>query len=251
MEPVAGGNDSVLGRLLEEISWEGSSVRRYRDGGRGLENVLTAEVLTALDFLPRRAFLGAVLDHAHGADEARRLLSRQVEEATLTFLPEEIVLRPDQRSRGERLIVQPDASLSAASAYALVEAKRIRRSSFQPQQLAREYLGLTRDAGTRVPLLLVILGAAPPVAIVGGGRMTIEDAIASHLPVVHGLMGDHPVPLEELAARMPDVCAWTTWRELTDVVLEQQSRLAVTDPSAAGSIDRLVTSLVRSVARHS
>jgi hypothetical protein len=49
VEPQASGNASVLGRLLEEISWEGASVRRYRDGGRGHENVLTAEVLTALD----------------------------------------------------------------------------------------------------------------------------------------------------------------------------------------------------------
>jgi hypothetical protein len=30
-------NASVLGRLLEEISWEGSLVKGYRDGGRGRE----------------------------------------------------------------------------------------------------------------------------------------------------------------------------------------------------------------------
>ncbi|HEV8555564.1 MAG TPA: hypothetical protein VGR06_04100 [Actinophytocola sp.] len=58
----------MVGRLLEELSWEGPRVRQYRFGGRGLENVLTAEVLTALDFLPRRGFLGAVLAAAHGAD---------------------------------------------------------------------------------------------------------------------------------------------------------------------------------------
>jgi hypothetical protein len=60
-------NTSVLGRLLEELSWEGSSIRRYRHGGRGYDNVLTAEVLLALDFLPRQAFLGAVLRVAHGS----------------------------------------------------------------------------------------------------------------------------------------------------------------------------------------
>lgn len=49
-------NTSVLGRLLEEISWEGSRVREYRDGGRGRENVLTAEVLGHfLTFLVRRS----------------------------------------------------------------------------------------------------------------------------------------------------------------------------------------------------
>ena len=89
-----GDNDSVLGRLLEEISWEGSSVSRYRDGGRGRENVLTAEVLAALDFLPRRAFLGAVLGNALGADEARRLLSDQIEDATLSFQEDPAQLLP-------------------------------------------------------------------------------------------------------------------------------------------------------------
>jgi len=39
-------NGSVIGRLPEEISWEGAAVRAYRDGGRGRgrENVLTAEL---------------------------------------------------------------------------------------------------------------------------------------------------------------------------------------------------------------
>ena len=51
---------SAIDRLLDELSWEGNA-RKYRGGGRGLENVLTAEVFQALDFLPRDAFLGAVL----------------------------------------------------------------------------------------------------------------------------------------------------------------------------------------------
>ncbi|MEU4746203.1 hypothetical protein AB0G02_37880, partial [Actinosynnema sp. NPDC023658] len=125
MEPQAHRNTSVLGRLLDEISWEGASVRHYRDGGRGRENVLTAEVLTALDFLPRRAFLGAVLDNAHGADQARLTASREVEDAELVFLPDEVVLNPDGRSRGDRLIVQPDATITTPSAHVLIEAKRI------------------------------------------------------------------------------------------------------------------------------
>lgn len=66
-----GANRSALGRLLEELSWVGSSIRGYRSGGRGYENVLTAEVLGALDFMPRSAFLGAVIAAAHGADVTR------------------------------------------------------------------------------------------------------------------------------------------------------------------------------------
>lgn len=148
MESRAVGNQSALSRLLEEISWEGRSVRRYRDGGRGLENVLTTEVFTALDFLPRQAFLGAVVDAAHGADEARRVLSREVEQAVITVLPTEVKLNPDGLTRAELMIVQPDAMITSSSCRTLVEAKRIRRSSFQPQQLAREYLAVTRPSGS-------------------------------------------------------------------------------------------------------
>jgi len=47
---------SFVGRLLEEISYEGKKVRVYRDGGLGRENVLTTEVFQALDFMPRTLF---------------------------------------------------------------------------------------------------------------------------------------------------------------------------------------------------
>jgi hypothetical protein len=63
-------NDSRVGRLLEEISWEGNT-RPYRQGGRGRGNALTTEVFALPDWLPRQAFLGAVLAAAHGADAAR------------------------------------------------------------------------------------------------------------------------------------------------------------------------------------
>lgn len=58
-------NTTIIGRLLEEISWEGKRVRLYRRGGRGMENVLTAEVLLPLSFLPRTHFLGELLLAAH------------------------------------------------------------------------------------------------------------------------------------------------------------------------------------------
>jgi len=65
---------SVLGRLLEELSWVGITIRDYRNGGRGFENVLTAEVFQALEFLPRQSFFGTVIEASHGAAKARALL---------------------------------------------------------------------------------------------------------------------------------------------------------------------------------
>ncbi|MEV6413229.1 hypothetical protein [Kribbella sp. NPDC051718] len=87
--PEALANTSMLGRLLEEISWEGRLVRGYRNGGRGRENVLTAEVLGPLSYLPRSTFLAAVFRAAHGADETRELIAREAEEARITLLPDE------------------------------------------------------------------------------------------------------------------------------------------------------------------
>ncbi|MEU4746202.1 hypothetical protein AB0G02_37875, partial [Actinosynnema sp. NPDC023658] len=126
----------------------------------------------------------------------------------------------------------------------------IGRSSFRPQQLAREYLAVHREAGDRTPLLLLILGSPPPVLVDGGGRLPVHDAIALHLPTVLGLT-PHPLPLDELTARIPEVCAWTSWRELTDTVTAQHGRTTTADPSTAAAVTRLVTSITRAVTRHS
>jgi hypothetical protein len=79
-------NDSHIGRLLEELSWEGNA-RRYRQGGRGLENVLVTEVFAALDLLPREAFLGSILRSAHSGDQARAAAAAGAEDARVEVLP--------------------------------------------------------------------------------------------------------------------------------------------------------------------
>jgi len=156
-------NASVIGRLLEEVSWEGESVRTYRDGGRGRENVLTAEVLWPLSCLPREAFFAEVLRRAHGAEEARFQAAEELEEAEVTLLPDQIELGPG------RVAVQPDATVISPATYTLIEAKRIRRSSFQVNQLAREVVALLAKAGDRSPLLVLLLGS-PPTRDRGGSR---------------------------------------------------------------------------------
>ena len=171
---------SMVGKLLEEVSWEHAT--SYRHGGRGRENVLSAEVLMALDFLPRDRFLGSVLRAATGADRARAKLINEIEEAELRFLPGDMALAPS-RVGSDQLVVQPDALITSPSSFALVEAKRVRASSFQPEQLAREYVATMAHAGTRTPLIL-LLGAEPPVLVRGRGRMSLEQAISSELASV-------------------------------------------------------------------
>ncbi|NMR21147.1 hypothetical protein [Cellulomonas fimi] len=234
----------MMGRLLEEISWEGGRVKQYRKGGQGMENVLSAQVLQALDHLPRDRFLGAVLRDAHGATSARMRVAEEAEVLELTFLPDEVLLTCHDAK------VQPDATLTGPSSYCLVEAKGPGRSRFNTLQLSREYLALLEQAGERTPLMLLVLGAPPPVRLAGGGVHNPVDVIARELgqlaPVVLDARNE-----AALVARVPEVLAWTTWREIADVVMRQVKSIDTSDRSVASAIGRVASSLVRAVDWHS
>lgn len=237
-------NESAIGRLLEEISWEGSRVRGYRDGGRGLENVLTTEVFMLLDFLPRRDFLGSVIGAAHGADDVRRTLIAEAEQAAIGVLPGDVVLA------GADIKVQPDVEIVTESVSVLVEAKRIKASVFGPDQLAREYLALVQAADTRAPLLLVVLGAPPPIRVRKGGLVQIEDAIAASLLGIRASTTGVSENTDALMASLPERLAWITWAEIQDVVAKVASRRSV-EGSDQRAISRLAAALVTSIEWHS
>ncbi|MHA7143836.1 hypothetical protein ACX80U_03870 [Arthrobacter sp. TmT3-37] len=120
---------SMIARLLEEIFWE--KAVKYRKGGRGMENVLTAEVLIALDLLPRSHFFAAVIDSCSGAASARDRLVEHAEVADMSLLPGDMSVNP-LGAAARSFIVQPDAVISTPDVFAFVEAKRIRTSAFQP-----------------------------------------------------------------------------------------------------------------------
>ena len=237
-------NSSIVGRLLEEISWEGNA-RKYRDGGRGKENVLTAEVFYPLDFLPRAAFLGEVLARAHGADAARRRVIAEIEEATLSFLPGDFPLA------NSTIRVQPDVLLTTASTYTFVEAKRIRPSSFQSDQLARELIATVQQAGERVPLLLVILGSPPPVRVLKlPGRVSLEDAITHRLIEVDAWLESTLRP-EDLISRIPETLAWTTWADIRDVLAANRLRFSSAPEGLGSSVSRLCDAAMTAIDWHS
>lgn len=235
-------NESVVGRLLEEISWEGAGVRAYRNGGRGRENVLTAEVLWPLSLLPRDAFLGRVIAAGHGADGARAVVAAEAESA-------EVVLLPDEYLVGNRkVVVQPDATMVSDKIFVLVEAKRIRRSSFQPDQLAREFVAVLREAGDRMPLLLLVLGDRPPVAV-QRGRIEIADAIAHSLDAVRDRAVDDEFP--DLDRLIRNHVAWITWSEIGDVVKQQALSFLDAPQGTSGTVARLCQSVISAIAWHS
>ncbi|GAA1107223.1 hypothetical protein GCM10009630_00120 [Kribbella jejuensis] len=242
--PEGLGNSSVLGRLLEEISWEGPRVRGYRDGGRGRENVLTAEVLGTLSYLPRSVFLAAVLRNAHGADETRELVAAEAEQATFTLLPDESRLSPNG------VVVQPDGVLTTPSCHVLIEAKGLGRSAFQPEQLAREYVCVLRDAADARPMLLLITASPPPVPVRGHGRLSLEAAVTYHLEDVLARTTGIGASDDDLIARIPATIAWTTWDELGKAVESAPLDLDGVPPTVSGTIHRLRDDLLRALAWH-
>lgn len=191
---------SAVRRLLDELSWEGNA-RRYRDGGLGLENVVTTEVFQALDFLPRQAFLGRVLAGASGAPMVQA--QADIEQAVVDLLPGDLT-HPDLDIRA-----QPDVRIDSPAAFVFVEAKRLRRSSFQADQLAKELILAAEHARDRHPVLLLVLGAPPPIRVQGHGTLSIEDAVRvgqERISARHGR--------QVAAPNLLDTVAWTTWAEI-------------------------------------
>lgn len=238
---------SIVGRLLEEISWERAT--SYREGGRGRENVLSAEVLLALNFLPREHFLGAVLRSAHGAQEARTLLVAEIEDASMDFLPGDLALSRGIAASSKRHI-QPDALLTSPGVFMLVEAKRIRTSAFQLHQLAREYVAVMANADDRIPVIF-LLGVKPPFSVRGNGKMSIEAAVASQLESVLAETNNDQLNLQDLLSRVHEVFCWISWPEIDSIISQQTASFTSGDASVHRSIRRLAGSINAAIVWHS
>lgn len=229
---------SAVRRLLDELSWEGNA-RKYRGGGLGLENVLTTEVFQALDFLPRDAFLGAVLRAAVGADSVRAHVAAEVERAVVDLLPGDLI-EPDLSLR-----VQPDAVISSPSTYVFVEAKRIRTSLFSVEQVARELLVTTHHGAGRQPLLLLVLGTPPPLRVKGHGAVPVADALQLGIDSISARL-EHDLP----ALNADSLVAYVTWAEIAAQVELAAAAYRATDDGAGQTIKRLAASLTQAVQVH-
>jgi hypothetical protein len=242
---------SALGRLLEEISWEGNA-RRYREGGRGLENVLAIEVFQSLDFLPRTAFLGRVVNSIEGGHpKTLRLLAEEIEEATLDLLPGDIYLAGRPPSGLSPVCVQPDGILKSPSVYCLLEAKRLKRGAFQIEQLAREFLMALQEAQDRIPLVVLVLPAPPPIPVRGYGRLSLHDAVTRSLQTVLERTASQFPPMEDLVVRLNSVIAYTTWGRVAESVEASLRDLTTSDPSVRASITRLARTVLEAIRWHS
>jgi len=196
-------NLSIIGSLLGDISWAGKTVKKYRKGGKGFENVLSVEVLQLLYFLPRREFLGEILNSLHTINKtAVDRLIQEIEQVEMNLFPGNHYLKAKPTSHQRGISVQPDGILQTSSIYGLLELKRIKRGSFQRLQLAKEYYLVTRDAKDKIPLLILIIPHEPPVKVQSNRRVDIVDYIHHTLPEVYETADSHHLSLSQLQSNI-------------------------------------------------
>ncbi len=235
---------STFGRLLEEISWEGNA-RRYRGGGLGKENVLTAEVFSALDFLPRDIFLGDIIRHAHdGSTAVKTAVAATAENAQVTVLPGDIHPHDSQgQPLGWRL--QPDVIIETDATVCFVEAKRIQTSQFQEHQLLRTLHALHSYANGRNALMLVITAQPPPYRVQRHGRLTIGESIHRSLDTV-----THTEDQTTLRLLADTSICWITWQDIAVLASEAAGGLTDVPGPVQGTVDRLSASIGDAIQRH-
>ncbi len=82
------------------------------------------------------------------------------------------------------------------------------------------------------------------------GKVDPIDAIRQTLPRVYASSEAHPVPLEELLARVEQHLLWTTWQRLEEVVARAAKSFSTGDRSVDASIARTVKPILGCVRRH-
>ncbi len=185
-----------------------------------------------------------MLRSAHGADRAREAAANLAEDAVVDLLPGGPGLAPGGPN------IQPDGYLHLPDVTVLMEAKRIRQSTFRVEQLAREYLSLMRDHDTEHRLLLLVLPAPPSVAVRSMGRLEVSAAILAPLTAVHARAAAPPA-FQDLVAKGDEAVAWLTWSEPALVVREQAGRFQNPDASVTASVMRMASALDSAVHWHS
>ena len=245
---------SPLTRVLSGVSWEGRKVNtKYRDGGRGVEEVLTAEVFQALEFLPRHPFIEEVAKKIIRLGEEKEPFIEPDYIETVTFEVSPgggLSLRPSGKTHQERVEVQFDALITTSRCDIYVEAKRLGRSSFQEEQLARTFLIALRESRNRSGKVLLILGEPPPVLIKKMGRQSIENGILETLPVVYEKTEGIDASLQEVESRISDTVAYITWEDIAIAVTKAMERYENHDPSTSAAVKRIAKSLVQSIRWH-
>ena len=121
--------------------------------------------------------------------------------------------------------VQPDGRLKSDRTAVWLEAKRIRPSSVQERQLARTLAALLSNARDLAPLLLLVLGAPPPVQVQRQGRVRVAEAVEHPLPHLGPAVDRHRVRDAVESVR------WITWDEVDRAIADVAAGYANADRS--------------------
>jgi len=238
----------LIGRLIEELSWEGRSIKNYRGGGRGKENILTAEVFNSLNGLPRDPYLKAVIENSTGSNIAKEALIKELELLNFDLLPGNNPLIKNKNHQ-EGMSVQPDGWIEGGKVICLMEAKRIKKpSEFQKQQLARELFLVHKKKNDKSPVFWLILGKEPPVSVKGLGRLSIREAVEAELQNVIDAADPIDTSYEEMVVSLEDNLLISTW----DGIKQSVNRLELPneDSSLVHMVKRNVIELNEIIESH-
>ncbi|PYL09420.1 MAG: hypothetical protein DME33_04055 [Verrucomicrobia bacterium] len=181
-----------------------------------------------------------MIGSSHGSTRGCALLKQEAESAEFSLLPGTHSNISVEAKNG-RKTVQPDLIVKTKSVYCVVEAKGLRRSSFQHRQLAREFR-LAHTAEDKIPqqtpLLLLVLTRPPLVLIQGKGRQSLETAIMA------GLREEiSPEEMSGWQEKIRETVTWITWSDIDRIVQRNFNAMNIADRSVQASIKRLVQSI--------
>jgi hypothetical protein len=108
-----------------------------------------------------------------------------------------------------------------------------------------------QEAGERVPLLFVILGSPPPVAVDRfPQRVLLQEAITQRLEYL-ATSWEAPSNPEDLANRISETLAWTTWADIRHVLAANRHRASEAPEALAATITRLCDAATTAIDWHS
>ncbi|GAA2501940.1 hypothetical protein [Terrabacter carboxydivorans] len=162
-----------------------------------------------------------------------------IEQVTVDLLPGDLA-RPDLELRA-----QPDVLIDSAETFVFVEAKRLRRSSFQADQLAKELLLAAEHGQGRNPVLLLVLSAPPPIRVQGHGTLTIEEAVLLGQQLISARRGRQVGVPNAL-----DSVAWTTWGDIGRAVAAAAQDYNNPDESTHNAVTRIAMTVSEALRIH-
>ena len=171
------------------------TIRQYRTAGAASRTYLPRRhfklSLASTNPLPRRSSRAK-----HGANRPAKPSSEKWSRQRSPSSPETTTSAPVKARIKPRLQSNPTPywNLPARTRSSKQAAPSC---SFQPKQLAREFVLTLQRAGDKHPILLLLLPEAPPVPVRGQGRRSISEAISLHLADV---LGDTDAPSTSAAA---------------------------------------------------